>query len=160
MKESVTINSCLSVECASEKFTIQSTYYGRVYYYGAVGKYNILQFTKNSKSYFCFTCNKALKELKSGKCISGIPSDSVNRQLVLTKECDKTWTYSPTKKRLVYVEYGNCLSPWNYDYAKLSGVRVVPGLSTCSSWNKISLNGKFLSSFSNTRGKVERNSIN
>ena len=70
---------------------------------------------------------------------------------MLTDKCDKTWTYSPAKKQLVYVESGKCLSPWNYDYAKLTGVRFVPGLSTCSTWNKISLNGKFLiSSVSNT----------
>ena len=136
------------IGCTSGLFTIESTSYGRVYYYGVVGKLNILQFTRNSKSYFCFTCNKALKEVKSGKCIRGVASSHANRQLVLHDKCDKTWTYSPTKKRLVYVESGKCLSPWNYDYAKLTGVRVVPGLSTCSTWNKISLNGKFtISSF-------------
>ena len=141
-------------------FTIESTSYGDVYCYGVVGKDHILKFTKKSKSYFRFTCNKALKEVKSGKCISGIPSNNKNRQLVLTKECDKTWTYSPTKKHLVYDEYGNCLSPWNYDWVKLPGVRVTPGLSTCRNWNEISLNGKFLiSSFSNTWDEAERNSI-
>ena len=74
---------------------------------------------------------------------------------MLTDKCDKTWTYSPAKKQLVYVESGKCLSPWNYDNAKLTGVRFVPGLSTCSTWNKISLNGKFLiSSFLTPEAKL------
>ena len=142
------------IGCTGGLFTIESTAYGDVYYYGVVGKLNILQFTKRSKSYFCFTCNKALKEVKSGKCIRGVASSFTSRQLVLDDKCDKTWTYSPTKKRLVYVESGKCLSPWNYRYAKLAGVTVVPGLSTCSSWNKISLNGKFLvSSFVTAEAK-------
>ena len=121
-------------DCASSSsFKIKSDY-GYVQHYGFYGNLDLLQLSTSRSTYFCFTKNQALKEVKSGKCVG-----TSYGQLVLTNNCILQWVYNSNTRYLMADDnFGRCISAWNYNTGP-DQVTSVPGLSICSGYNHVDL---------------------
>ncbi|XP_028408731.1 uncharacterized protein LOC114531297 [Dendronephthya gigantea] len=121
------------------RYRISSSSYGYVRYYGTYNKIERLEFSRiHPSAQFRFTNQNALQETNTGWCINQRPG----KLLVLTSNCDvDRWIYDSNARHLVVASNGSlslCLSPWANNGLP-TDLSVHPGLSHCSSWNKINL---------------------
>ena len=123
-------------------YLIRSTQHGYVHSYGIYKNQIFLHFLETiaGGAHFRFTSQKVLQEMNTGKCIH-LRKDGV---LVLTNNCDGLttirWKPDSVHKHLKRfpTESNQCFSPWK-NTIEPSEIKIIPGLSLCSSWNEIVL---------------------
>ena len=98
---------------------------------------------------FRYLLNGVIQEIKTSRCLNLV--SPTEQQVILTPKCCGPdllkWYYNESTQYLVHNETKKCISPWDYSSRLPVHVKYVPGLSSCSGYNKVLIQCEYTALF-------------